>query len=102
MVAHDLDTVADEFLGDAPRAAQWRAMRAALSDRLRGLRTARQEEAQADPGSERLRGMDTQIAALSRQVAALGTEAVVAEFVENSLHVTLARAAADRDTDFDM
>jgi len=36
---------------------------------------------------------------LERQVAALQTEEVVAEFVENSLHVTLARSALDAQGD---
>ncbi len=101
MAAQDTQSVIDEFLGDTPRAAQWRGLRQSLAERLGGLRRARQLEAQTDTNSEKLKGMDTQIAALERQVAALETEEVVAEFVENSLHVTLARSALDAQGDFE-
>jgi len=100
MAGHDEESVIEEFLGDTPRAAQWRALRQSLAERLRGLRTARLLEAQTDPEGEKLTRLDKEIAALERQVAALKTEEVVAEFVENSLHVTLARSAADAQTDF--
>ncbi len=95
MAARDKDSIIEEFLGDTPRAAQWRALRQSLAERLGGLRRARLLEAQTDPASEKLTRLDKEIASLERQVAALETEEVVAEFVENSLHVTLARSAAD-------
>lgn len=100
MAMQDEDSVIEEFLGDTPRASQWRALRQSLGERLKGLRAARLLEAQTDPDSEKGTRLDKEIAALERQVAALQTEEVVAEFVENSLHVTLARSAADAQTDF--
>ncbi len=99
MARHDEDSVIEEFLGDTPRAAQWRALRQSLAERLRGLRATRLLEAQTHAEGEKLTRLDKEIAALERQVAALETEEVVAEFVENSLHVTLARSAADAHGD---
>ncbi len=100
MGPQDEESIIEEFLGDAPRAAQWRALRQSLGERLGGLRRTRSVEAQTDPGSDRVAQIDKEILALERQVAALQTEEVVAEFVENSLHVTLARSAADAQTEF--
>lgn len=99
MASQDTNSIVDDFLGDNPRAAQWRALREALAERLGGLRRARQVEAQTEPGSEKLKSLEAQIGAVERQIAALQTEEVVAEFVENSLHVTLARSALDAQGD---
>lgn len=99
MAAQEDNSVIDEFLGDTPRASQWRALRQSLGERLGGLRQTRALEAQTDQNSETLPRLDKEIAALERQVAALQTEEVVAEFVENSLHVTLARSALDAQGD---
>ena len=101
MAAQDTDSIVDEFLGDTPRASQWRALRQSLGERLGGLRRTRLLEAQTDPDGEKAARLDKEIAALERQVAALETEEVVAEFVENSLHVALARSAMDAHTDFE-
>ncbi len=99
MAAQDEDRVIEEFLGDTPRASQWRALRQSLGERLGGLRQTRASEAQTGSDEERLARLDKEIAALERQVAALQTEEVVAEFVESSLHVTLARSALDAQSD---
>lgn len=103
MAPQDNDRVIEEFLGDTPRATQWRTLRRSLAERLRGLRQARLLEAQAEPGPDSETGgrLDKEIAALERQVAALETEEVVAEFVENSLHASLARSAHDARGDLE-
>ncbi len=93
MTLHDTEQVIEDFLGDNPRAQQWRALRVSLAERLHGLRRTRDLERKQDAGSPRLAGLNAQIASLENQVAALETEEAVAEFVENSLRVTLARSA---------
>ena len=80
--------ILDEFLGDTPRATEWRALREALRDRLRAMLHAR--ELETEPSA--LASLETQIAALRKQVAALETEEVVAQFVEDSIKASLARA----------
>ena len=87
----------DEFLGDTPRAAEWRALRQALLDRRRGLRGQRAGE--ADPAAQA--ALDTQIAGLSRQIGTLQTEEVVARFVEDSVRASLARAPHLGEEDFE-
>lgn len=99
MTLHDTEQVIEDFLGDHPRAQQWRALRVSLAERLAGLRRTRALERQQDPASARLAGLDAQIASLENQVAALETEEAVAEFVENSLRVTLARSADGGEED---
>ena len=91
MSQHDTERIIEEFLGEHPRAAEWRALRQALEDRLIGLRRQRQREAEDDAPPERLAALDTQIAALDRQVATLETEEAVAQFVEESIKFTLAQ-----------
>jgi hypothetical protein len=83
-----MDQMVDEFLGDAPRAAEWQALRQALRDRRRGLRG--QQEQEPDPAVQA--ALDAQIAALTRQIGTLETEEVVARFVEDSVRASLARA----------
>lgn len=96
MSMHDTEQVIEDFLGDTPRAAQWRALRQALTERLTALRRQRREEAQSDaPAAARLQALEAQIAALDRQVAALETEEAVSQFVEDSIKVTLSRAAPE-------
>lgn len=82
--------VLDEFLGDTPRATEWRSLREALRERLRALLHSRDRE--TDPAA--LASLETQIASLRKQVAALETEEVVAQFVEDSIKASLARAPA--------
>ena len=97
-MAHtDTDQMVDEFLGDTPRAAEWRALRQALLDRRRGLRGQRGGE--ADPAAQA--ALDTQIAGLSRQIGTLETEEVVARFVEDSVRASLARAPHLGEDDFE-
>ncbi len=82
--------ILDEFLGDTPRATEWRALRDALRERLRAM--VRSRDAETDLAA--FAAMETQIAALRKQVAALETEEVVAQFVEDSIKASLARAPA--------
>lgn len=95
MSMHDTEQVIQDFLGDNPRATQWRALRQALAERLTALRRQRREEAQSDAPASRLQTLDSQIAALDRQVAALETEEAVSQFVEDSIKVTLARSTPE-------
>jgi hypothetical protein len=97
-MAHtDTDQILDEFLGDTPRAAEWRALRQALRDRRRGLRGQRAGE--TDPAAQA--ALDAQIAGLTRQIGTLETEEVVARFVEDSVLASLARAPRVGDEDFE-
>lgn len=96
---HDMEKVIDEFLGENPRAQKWRELRQSLAERLAGLKKTHALELPLSPNSEKMHNIETQIAALERQVHALETEEVVAEFVENSLRVTLARSTIDEDMD---
>ena len=82
--------ILEEFLGDAPRATEWRELREALRGRLRAM--LRSRETETDPAASA--PLEAQIAALRKQVAALETEEVVAQFVEDSIKASLARAPA--------
>ncbi len=82
--------ILEEFLGDTPRATEWRTLRDALRERLRAL--VRSRDTETDPAAAA--ALETQIAALRKQVAALETEEVVAQFVEDSIKASLARAPA--------
>jgi len=97
-MAHtDTDQMVDEFLGDTPRAAEWRALHQALKDRRRGLRGQRAGE--TDPATQA--ALDAQIAGLTRQIGTLETEEVVARFVEDSVRASLARAPRLGEEDFE-
>ena len=90
-MTRDTDEVIDEFFAGSPRAAEWRALRQALGDRLRGLR--RERDGETDPA--RRTALDAQVASLTKQVGTLETEEVVARFVEDSVKATLARSVED-------
>ena len=77
----------DEFMGDNPRASEWRALRLSLTDRLRPM--LRQREQETDLAA--LASLDRQIHTLREQIDALGTEEIVSRFVEDSVRVTIAR-----------
>lgn len=91
MSQHDTERIIGEFLGEHPRASEWRTLRQALEDRLIGLRRQRQREEEDGALPERLAALDTQITAMDRQVATLETEEAVAQFVEESIKFTLAQ-----------
>lgn len=82
--------ILEEFLGDTPRATEWRELREALRDRLKAMLRSRDTE--TEPLA--LLTLETQIASLRKQVAVLETEEVVAQFVEDSIKASLARAPA--------
>lgn len=82
--------ILEEFLGDTPRATEWRALRGALRERLKAMLRSRDTETDFLA----LAALEPQIAALRKQVAALETEEVVAQFVEDSIKASLARAPA--------
>ena len=82
--------ILEEFLGDTPRATEWRVLRQALRDRLKAMLHLRDLE--TEPAARE--ALEPQIAALRKQVAALETEEVVAQFVEDSIKASLARAPA--------
>ena len=90
---NDTDTVVDEFFGENARAADLRQMRQALNERLQAL--VRDRAAEMDEG--RAKALDAQIRTARRQVEALATEQVVAQFVEDSVRVTLAKSAPGDD-----
>lgn len=89
--------ILEEFLGDTPRATEWRELREALRGRLKAMLRSRDTE--TDPAA--LQALETQIASLRKQVAVLETEEVVAQFVEDSIKASLARAPAYGSLDED-
>ena len=93
----DTEQAVDEFLGDAPRASEWHALRQALTDRRRGLRSQRQ----AETGPAAQAALDKEITALGKQIATLETEEVVSTFVEDSVRASLARAPRQGEEDFE-
>ena len=97
MSQYDTEQVIEEFLGDTPRADEWRALRKALLERLQALRHQRRQEHDAGAEAPRLRALDTQIASLDRQVAALETEEAVSQFVEDSIKVTIAKSMPEEE-----
>ena len=77
-----------KFLGERPEAAQWRAWRQTLEERLRRLRADR-----AAAAPEAQAALDAQIRELMTQIAALEREELVTEFIEDSVRATLAMGA---------
>ncbi len=97
MSLHGTERVIQDFLGDNPRAAEWRALRQALGERLRALRRQRHLEAEDGADDKRLHTIDMQIGALDRQVAALETEEAVSQFIEDSIKGTVAKSMDEGD-----
>lgn len=83
------ENIIDEFMGDSGRAAQWRAMRESLQDRLRALRAER--AAASTP--ELIAVLDRRIAQAVEQVRILEQEEAVSQFVEDSVRATLRGSA---------
>jgi polyhydroxyalkanoate synthesis regulator phasin len=77
-----------QFLGDRPGAEQLREWRTTLQRRLQAMEAERERSKDA-PG-----GLDAKIAQLKKQVAALGEEEAITEFVEDSVRVTMRMGAA--------
>lgn len=75
----------EQFLGDNPSSAQLRQWRDTLLARLRRLR---QELKEAEPAQGP--ALRARLAEMERQIAALEQEALITEFVEDSVRVTLA------------
>lgn len=98
-MANDVESVVQDFFGDEPRAEEWRVLRHALKERLTALRATRQAEAESGAEPARLRILDSQIAAMRKQAAALETEEAISRFVEDSLLVTLAKSMPEEDED---
>ena len=74
-----------QFLGDRPDTSQLREWRTTLEDRVKALRSER-SRVTGDKASI----LETRIAQLEKQVAALREEEAITEFVEDSVRVTLA------------
>jgi hypothetical protein len=73
-----------EFLGDRPRAEDLARMRQTLLDRRRRLSAERDEAA---PEARAL--LQSRLASLDQQIAALEQEELITRFVEDSVRVTL-------------
>jgi hypothetical protein len=89
----DQDEIIEDFLGDSPRAAQWRLLRESLLDRLNAFLKQRDDTTDA----EALAGLHKQIATIRKQVAALEVEEVATQFVEDSIKVILAKPRAEEE-----
>ncbi|MEO7717019.1 MAG: hypothetical protein ABIY70_12520 [Capsulimonas sp.] len=86
-MAGNTEDAVNEFMGDNPRASEWRALRLSLTDRLRALVNQREQESDLSV----LAGLSRQINTLQQQIDALGIEEVVSKFVEDSVRVTIAK-----------
>jgi hypothetical protein len=85
----------DEFLGDQPRAEEWRALRKALAGRLHSLRE-RQKDSRDDA---EILVLASEIEKLEAKVAALRLEEAVAQFVEDSAQATINSAKLNPESD---
>ena len=77
------DEAVKEFLGERPGASELREWRITLQQRLEALEAERKRLGATAR-------MDTQIATLRKQLAALQEEEAITQFVEDSVRVTLA------------
>jgi hypothetical protein len=92
----DEEAVIEEFLGENPRARDLRLMRTALEQRAAMFR---RERARVTDEKERA-GLDTKVAELEKQIAAIRQEEAITTFVEDSVRVTLHRPSlADLEED---
>jgi hypothetical protein len=78
-------TTINEFLSGKPSSAQLREWRETLLQRSKRLR---EELKQADPSQAP--ALRSRLGEMERQIAALEEEALITEFVEDSVRVTLA------------
>jgi uncharacterized coiled-coil DUF342 family protein len=83
----------EPYLEGATRAQEWRALRQALLERLRRLKTARQD---TGDDSERA-SLDHEIDKLTKQIETLQIEEVAAQFAEDSLRFTLGASRLDEE-----
>jgi hypothetical protein len=85
----------DEALGNQTRAAEWRSLRKALSERLRALRASRD----AATGMDEQIALARQIETIEAQVDTLRVEEAVAQFVEDSVRYTIAASHMEDEPD---
>lgn len=83
----------DEYLENETRAAEWRALRLALIERLRRLKSAREETRDE---SERAT-LTQEIDKLTKQIDTLQIEEVAAQFAEDSLRFTIGASRLDEE-----
>lgn len=83
----------DEYLENETRAAEWRALRLALIERLRRLKAARGETRDE---SERAT-LTQEIDKLTKQIDTLQIEEVAAQFAEDSLRFTIGASRLDEE-----
>jgi predicted nucleic acid-binding Zn-ribbon protein len=81
------EQVVQQFLGDRPAAEQLREWRSTLQQRLKAMKAERERLKDAPSG------LDAKIAQLKKQIAALGEEEAITEFVEDSVRVTMRMGA---------
>lgn len=82
----DVEAAIREFLGEHPRASEWKEWRKAIVLRLGQLK---EERASLPPGSDTSE-LDAQIAEMEKYLAVLTEEAVITEFVEDSIRAAAA------------
>ena len=85
------DDIIDDVLGENPRASQLRLLRVALVERHSAYQ--REIESSTEPADRKR--IARKIKVVAKQIEALRQEEGIAEFVENSVRVTLNTAALD-------